>query len=240
MRPDLKISNLSIQGGEVVTWTVKIDTTVWNDSTGPCNNTFWTDIYVRTEPTPPAPRDDGAEYQALSYLGANAHRDMTFDYTFPMTGTYYLYAQADTYENVSEAPPIEREMNNVGGPVTVIVDLEGTPIPTPEATATPVNPGGIAGTVWAFVGGQLVVPTQRVSMRVLNGGTVATTDSEVDGSYWFCTSDGDPYFCIAAGTGYTVEGLVIIDGTTYFGYQTGIQVLQNQWTSPVDIILFPI
>jgi hypothetical protein len=61
---------------------------------------------------------------------------------------------------------------------------------------------------------------------------VATTESEPDGSYNFG--------CITPGTGYAVDGLVIIDGTPYTGLQTGIQVLgDDQVTSPVDIILFP-
>jgi hypothetical protein len=238
-KPDLKISSLSIQGGEITTWSnVYIYTTVWNDSTGPCNNTFWTDLYVYVYTDTlrvPQPREDGVDYQALSYLGPNAYRDLTFGYTFPMTGTYHLWARADTYENVSEI----LETNNLAGPVTVTVELEGTPSPTAEPTATPVNPGGIAGTVWVFIGEQLVVPTERVSLYVTNGGAV-TTHSDEDGSYRFCVDEqGEPYFCIAAGTNYTVDGWVIIDGTIYRGYQTGIQVVAGETTSPVDIILFP-
>jgi hypothetical protein len=230
MKPDLKIPSLSIRGGQVVTWTVQIDARVWNDSTGPCNNTFWTDLYVYTDPDQvPNPPEDGIAYQALSYLGPNEYRDITFGYTFPMSDTYYLYAKADTYENVSEAPPDWRETNNLTGPITVPVELEGTPIPTTEATATPENCGQIGGTVWVFIGGQLVVPTERVSMSVVEA--PATTESELDGSYYFG--------CIAAGTGYTVDGLVIIDGVPYLGYQMGIQVVAGLETSPVDIILFP-
>jgi hypothetical protein len=69
---------------------------------------------------------------------------------------------------------------------------------------------------------------------------VTTTHSDEDGSYRFCVDEqGEPYFCIAAGTNYTVDGWVIIDGTTYSGLQAGIRVLQGGWTDPVDIILFP-
>jgi len=41
------------------------------------------------------------------------------------------------------------------------------------------------------------------------------------------------------GTGYTVYGLVIIDGVIYSGLQTGIQVVLGQVTSNVDLILLP-
>jgi hypothetical protein len=211
---------------------------VLNDSTGPCNNTFWTDLYVRTAPTPPAFREDGARYQALTYLGPNSSAAIQFQYTFPMSVTYYLYTQADTYQNVTEGD----ESNNWRGPLEVPVAPNPSP-PVATPTATPVNPGGIAGTVWAFIGGQLVVPTDRVSMSVYNSAwaVVATTHSYEDGSYRFCVDEHDqPYFCIAAGMGYTAEGLVIIDGIPYLGSQSGIQVVGGQVTSPVDIILFPV
>jgi len=230
--PDLKISDLTIQTGTIVTGTlVTINTTVLNDSTGPCNNTFWTDLYVYEYTGTlrvPDPREDGVRYQALSYLGPNSTKDMQFAYTFPLTGTYHIYAQADTYQNVSEGD----ETNNVRGPVEVIVDPNPSPPEaTPTATTDP-NCGSIGGTVWAFIGGQLVVPTDRVSMSVVKGEViVSTTLSEEDGNYFF--------ECVPAGTGYIVDGLVIIDGLPYVGYQSGIQVLENQETSPVDIILFP-
>jgi hypothetical protein len=231
-KPDLKISNLSIQGGEITTWTgVTIDTTVWNDSTGPCNSTFWTDLYVYTDTLRvPLPREDGVRYQALSYLGANSTRDIPFSYMFTISDTYYIYTRADTYENVSEIS----EDNNVSQPLTVTV-VWGGPTPTPTATATPDEEcGSIGGTVWVFIGGQLVVPTERVNMELFKTGQeglLASTLSDEYGNYFFD--------CVSAGTGYLVDGLVIIDSIPYVGYQAGIQVLANQETSPVDIILFP-
>ena len=239
-KPDLKISALSIQGTEIVTGTTYfINTTVFNDSTGPCNNTFWTDVYLRTEPTPPAFRDDGFDYQALSYLGPNSTKDMQFAHTFPVTGTYYLYALADTYENVTEIS----ETNNVRGPVQVIVDPNPSPpAPTPTATpgpdceSDPPAGGSVAGTVWVFIGEQLVVPTERVSLELWKDGLmVATTESGLDGRY----PVEDLPWCVSAGTGYTVYGLVIIDGVIYSGLQTGIQVVLGQVTSNVDLILLP-
>jgi hypothetical protein len=228
-KPDLKISNLSIQSGEITTWTgVTINTTVRNDSTGPCNNTFWTDLYVYTDTLRvPLPREDGVRYQALSYLGPNSSTDMPFSYMFTISDTYYVYTRADTYENVSEIS----EDNNVSQPMTVTV-VWGGPTPTPTATATQ-DPtcGSIGGTVWAFIGGEIVVLTERVNMSLFKNGPVATTVSDEYGNYFFN--------CVPAGTGYLVDGLIIIDNVPYYGYQSGIQVLANQETSPVDIILAP-
>ena len=86
------------------------------------------------------------------------------------------------------------------------------------------------------VGGQLVVPTERVSLSLWkNDQMVATTESELDGLY---PAELLPW-CVSPGTEYTVNALVMIDGVLYFGYQTGIQVLPGQETDPVDIILFP-
>jgi|GEM_PF-2707725 len=227
--PDLMITDLSIQSGTIVTGTeVTINTTVFNDSTGPCNNTFWTDLYVRTEPTPPAFREDGARYQALTYMAPDSDTDLTFYYTFTMPITYYIYTQADTYENVTE----ENEGNNVGGPLVVPVEMNPNP-PTATPTATPAeHVGGISGTVWVFIGGQLVVPSERVNLSLWQGtARVATTESDEFGNYSFVD--------VPVGTGYLVDGLVIIDGVPYIGYQSGIQVFEGQVTSPVDIILYP-
>jgi hypothetical protein len=78
-------------------------------------------------------------------------------------------------------------------------------------------------------------------MYVSKGGVVvATTHSQEDGTYHFCVGeDEQPYFCVPAGTGYTVDGWVIIDGTLYSGLQPGIEVFQGQDTGPVAVILFP-
>jgi hypothetical protein len=245
-KPDLEISALYIQGTEIVTGTSYfIDTTVLNDSTGPCNNTFWTDLYVYEYTGTlriPLPREDGVRYQALTYLGPSSTKDIQFVYTFPVTGTYHLYAQADTYENVTEMD----ESNNVRGPVQVIVKPNPNPstatptaTPGPDCDSVPPTGGSVAGTVWAFIEGQLVVPTERVSLSLWENRdgqsvVVATTQSGLDGRY----PAEDLPWCVSPGTGYTVNALVVIDGVDYFNIQTGIQVVAGQVTSPVDITVY--
>ncbi len=232
--PDLVITDMSVQADPVYAWTlVAINATVKNNSTGPCNDFFWTDLYVYTDTLSyPAVPDQGVDWKGISSLGANSSTALQFSHTFTISETYYLYGQTDSFGFVGEAPP-NGELNNVYGPLTVSVVYAGD-TPTPTATAT-VDPdcGWISGTVWAMIGGQLVVPSERVNMSLYTAGDVliASGLSDTDGSYIFD--------CVSEGTGYYVKGLVEIDGTTYQGGQVGIQVLATQGTSPVDITLFP-
>ena len=231
--PDLVISELSAQGGEITTWTdVTFYATVFNDSTGPCNEFFWTDLYVYTDTMSyPSPGEYGEDWSGVSSLGPYSSAELTLSHMFTVSDTYYVYAQADTLGFVSEAPP-DGELNNVSEPLTVTV-VWGADTPTPTATPT-ADPdcGSISGTVWALIGGQLVVPTERVNMALWQGETLLQSgQSETDGSYTFA--------CVSAGTGYMVDGLVEIDDVLYKGYQAGVQVFANQSTSPVDIIVSP-
>ncbi|HUW94704.1 MAG TPA: malectin domain-containing carbohydrate-binding protein, partial [Anaerolineae bacterium] len=231
--PDLKITDLSVPGGQPITdcWTpVDVTSDVTNASTGPCNEFFWTDLYVYTDTVgPPPPNSAGVAWQGLGSLGPNTSTTITFTHSFTISGTHYLYAQADSFQFVSEA----EENNNVGGPVTVTVACEGTP-PTPTPTPTP-DPacGSISGTVWAFIGGQLVVPTDRVYMSLYNpsGQLIDQTLTDLAGRYTFD--------CVPADSGYSVRGTLDIGDTLYWGTETGIQVLPTQETANVDVILYP-
>lgn len=231
-QPDLIITSMSVEADPVYAWTsVMINATVKNDSTGPCNQFFWTDLYVYTDTVSPAVGEKGVDWSGVSSLGANSSTGLLFSHMFTISDTYYVYAQTDSFGFVSEAPP-DGELNNVYGPITVPVVYAGdTPTPTATPTQDP-DCGSIAGTVWAIIAEQLVVPSERVNMSLWKGGDpLDSALSETDGSYAFD--------CVSAGTGYTVEGFVEIDGVLYMGYSTGIQVTANQETSPVDIILYP-
>ncbi len=231
--PDLRITDLSVPSGQPITvcWTpLDITSDVTNASTGPCNEFFWTDLYVYTDTVgPPLPNEAGVDWQGLGSLGPDTSTTITFTHSFAISGTHYLYAQADSFQFVSESD----ESNNVGGPLTVTVACEGTP-PTPTPTPTP-DPecGGISGTVWAFIGGQLVVPTDRVYMALTEGGQlIDTTLTDLEGRYLF--------ECVPVGSNYTVRGTLEIDGTLYLGTETGIPVSPSQVTGNVDIILYPL
>jgi hypothetical protein len=228
--PDLVVTSLSAPAGPVYAWTpIEINATVLNDSTGPCNEFFWTDFYIYTDTIGPVPGEKGADWKGIGSLGPNTSAGLQFSHMFTISDTYYLYAQADSFGFVDES----NEGNNVYGPVTVTVELSESPTPTPSPTPTEdPDCGSISGTVWAFIGGELVVPSERVSMSLWQGGDLLQSDlSETDGSYTFP--------CVSAGDGYEVDGLVEIDEVLYKGYVVGVQVLAGLETSPVDIILYP-
>jgi hypothetical protein len=211
-------------------WTpVAITTDVYNDSSGPCNEFFWTDLYQSGAMTVPPPSQGGIAWQGLSGLGPYSGTTITFTHTFTSSGIYYLYTQADSFEFVDELD----ENNNVSQPLSVSVYYDG-PTPTATFTATPdPDCGHISGTVWAFIGGQLVVPTERVYMTLSLGGQyIDTTQTDLDGRYRFD--------CVPQGSPYTVRGTVEIDMTLYLGTATGIEVLPGQETGDVDIVLYPL
>jgi hypothetical protein len=213
-------------------WTpVAITTDVFNDSTGPCNEFFWTDLYVYTDPVQtPRPNEGGVDYGGLGSLDPNSGTTLTFTHSFTIAGWHYLYTQADSFQLVDELD----ENNNVSEPLTVWVWYDGpTPVPTAIPTRDPTTCGDISGTVWAFIGGQLVVPTDRVYMSLSDaGGPVATAETDLDGRYFF--------ECVPEATGYTVSGTLEIDSTLYRGSETGIEVVRLEETSNVDIILYPL
>jgi len=232
VRPDLTITDLSVPAGQpIAAWTpITITTEVSNVSTGPCNEFFWTDLYVYTDTArTPLHNEGGVAWYALSSLGPSSSTTVTFTHTFTISGTQYLYTQADSFQFVNELD----EENNVSEPLTVTVYYSG-PAPTPTHTATPdPNCGDISGTVWAFIGGQLVVPTDRVHMSLTyDGSPVGTTETDLEGRYRFD--------CVPAVPGYTVRGTLDIGGTPYVGTESGIQVSAGQETSNVDIILYPL
>ncbi len=229
--PDLTITDLSTQPGILPAWTpVTITTNVLNDSSGPCNEFFWTDLYVYTDTVgPPPPSRSGVAWQGLNSLGPHISTTLTFNHTFTTDGTHYLYSQADSFQFVNESD----ETNNVSQPLAVTVQYTG---PTPTATFTPTpdpNCGAISGSVWAFIGGQLVVPSERVDMSLTQQGQlVDTAVTDPQGGYLFQ--------CVSAGSGYTVAGVVEIGGILYVGSEGGIQVDPSQETMNIDVILYPL
>jgi hypothetical protein len=234
LRPDLTITGLSLVGSQPVTtcWTdVAITSEVTNLSTGPCNQFFWTDLYVYTDSLSiPMTNTAGVDWQGLSSIGPMSSKTTTFSHTFSISATYYLRTFADSFDFVSETD----EDNNQGGPLAIEVACEGEP-PTPTPTPTPdPNCGDVSGTVRAFIGGQLVVPSDRVQVELMaEGMTIASVLTDDQGTYLFdCVPPTD-------GTSYMAIGTVELDGIFYFGTEAGIEVLPLGTTDNVDIILYP-
>lgn len=228
--PDLIISGMSVDAGPIPAWTtVDISATVFNDSTEDCTDYFWSDLYVYTDTVgPPGPSERGVDWRWRGPLPAGSGATLTFGHVFTISGTHYIYAKADASGFVEESA----EANNVGGPLTVTVQYFAD---TPTPTSTPTEEatcGGISGTVWAFIGGQMVVPGDTAEMRLWHQGSlVDTVYSDGFGAYHFD--------CVWPAEGYMVDGSLEVDETPYYGYQSGIVVLSGQETSPVDLVLFP-
>ena len=88
--------------------------------------------------------------------------------------------------------------------------------------------------MWAFIGGQVDVPTDRVYMALTESGQlIDTTLTDLEGRYLFG--------CVPAGSSYTVRGtLEDINGILYLGTETGIPVSPGQVTGNVDVTLYPL
>jgi hypothetical protein len=228
--PDLVISDVSVDAGLIPAWTtVGISATVLNDSTEQCDDYFWSDLYVYTDTVgPPGPSERGVDWRWTGPLPAGSDATLTFEHVFTISGTHYIYAKADSSGFVDESA----EGNNVGGPVTVTVHyFADTPTPTATPTEEPTC-GGISGTVWAFIGGHLVVVSDTVEMRLWHHGTpIDTAYSDGSGAYHFD--------CVCPAEGYMVDGFVELDEIPYYDCESGIEVLSGQETSAVDLILYP-
>ncbi|MGB3905474.1 MAG: CARDB domain-containing protein, partial [Anaerolineae bacterium] len=176
------------------------------------------------------PNEAGVEYEGLGNLGPLASTTLTFTHSFTISGTHYLYAQADSFQFIQES----NENNNVSEPLTVTVYYAGA-TPTPTHTATPVpNCGHVSGAVSAWINQQEVLPTDRVYLTLYLGSTwIGDTETDDAGLYRF--------ECVPAGLPYTVRGIMeALDGTLYLGTETGFEVVENQETSNVNIILYPL
>jgi hypothetical protein len=217
------IPNVVITHFDLVTTTTPISTyqpldfsvTVENNGAIAINSLFWIDLYTG----PPVSQTTGVAWAAVSSLGAGESRVVTLTHSFEVTGTYELWAQADSQDQVLEA----EEGDNTAGPVEVVVSREGSP-PPPSGSGT----GIIQGETWVSLTG-VPVPHGRAEVRVYDDTNtlVATTSSDEDAAY---SVSGLP-----TGT-YTVIAETWIDGTRYVGIRSSIEVVDGETTTVVLIM----
>nr|NIN68565.1 hypothetical protein [Anaerolineae bacterium]NIN98672.1 hypothetical protein [Anaerolineae bacterium]NIQ81557.1 hypothetical protein [Anaerolineae bacterium] len=218
-------------------WTpVAITTDVYNDSTGPCNEFFWTDLYQAGAMTVPPPSKGGIAWQGLSGLGPYSGTTITFTHTFTSSGVYYLYTQVDSFEFVDELD----ENNNVSQPLSVSVYYDG-PTPTATFTATP-DPfcGSISGTVWAFIEGQLVTRQERAHVSLIQDGSIIATTTTPENPPDPADEGIYSFDCIPPGSGYTLRGTLEIGETLYVGTLADVSLAPNEVKTNQDIYLFPL
>ena len=218
--PDLVVTDLSLlTPAELATYQpLAFRVAVENQGTRPVNNLFWVDLYA----SQPDPQATGIAWAAVSGLGVGDSTTLTVTVQngFEMTGTYTIWASADSWDQVSETD----ETNNDSSPVAVEVSQEGEPPPTP-----PSGSGTIAGETWVSMTG-FPVPHGRTDVRCLDeeGQVIASTTSDDTAKY--ALSD------LPAGI-YTVIGETWIDGVRYSRTLDGVVVDDNK-TTVLLIILY--
>jgi hypothetical protein len=218
--PDLVVTGLSLlTPAPLATYQpLAFRVAVENQGTRPVNNLFWVDLYA----SEPSPQATGIAWAAVSGLGVGDSTTLTITVQngFEMTGTYTIWASADSWDQVSETD----ETNNNDGPIAVEIAQEGEPPPS-----TDTGSGAIAGETWVSMTG-IPVPHGRADVRCLDGEgqVIASTTSDDTAKYTLSN--------LPAGT-YMVIGETWIDGVRYSRTLDGV-VVNNDETTVLLIILY--
>jgi len=217
--PNLVVTDLSLITTSPISTYQPLDfsVTVANIGTRPVNNLFWMDIYSAK----PAPQTTGVAWAAVSSLdaGDSIPLTITLQSGSVTTGTYQIWALADSWNQVSELD----EEDNDYGPIVVEVSEEGTPPPPP-----PTGTGSIVGETWVSLSG-IPVPHGRANVWCVDeaGDVVASTASDDLGAY--------ELLGLTPGT-YTVLSETWIDGALYSGTVADVEVVENETTVAIIIM----
>ncbi len=203
-----------------------ISVVVANQGLGDVSSLSWVDFYINPTPAPPGNNQSGYARVGINTLVSGSQITVTFTHPgLSQTGTYSLFAQADSWAQISES----NETNNVSGPVTLTVNTPATPVPTPTATPTPVpNPGGISGSVWLLMSGDLV-PVGHVSVAYSGGASSGTTTSDASGNYSFGMA-------VPPGT-YEIYASATVNNVVYTDLVPNVTVTSGTMTPYITLIL---
>jgi hypothetical protein len=232
-RPNLVIENMALENtGELSTYDpLTITVAVRNIGAAAANRLFWVDLYMDPDLQPPTAEELITEasiaWSAVSALPGHETISLTLEYPQGLvtTGDHLAYALADTWDQVSEGD----ETDNVGGPLTITVDLEGVaPTPTPTPTPGGLANGAISGSTWLYISGD-VVPQGRINVYCYDGDTlIAQILSDQDGNYELLD--------IPPGT-YTIIGETFISGVFYSDVILNVTVTSGETTPYVTLVL---
>lgn len=197
--PNLVVTDLQLLTTEPISTYQPLDfcVTVANIGTLPVNNLFWVDV----DDTEPTTQTTGIGWGAVSSLATGSSKTITITTGsgFETSGTYQVWALADSRSDVSELD----ENDNVGGPISVTVSLQGTP----PITHTPTSTATIQGETWISLTG-IPVPHGRATVECqdTDGSLVASVTSDDNAQY---TLSG-----LSPGT-YTIMAEAWVDGKRY-------------------------
>jgi len=188
-QPNLVVERITLEYTGVLTTynPVTFTVDVRNSGAVATDSLFWVDLYLDPAVEPLSPSDLISEtsvvWAAASLLSVNETMSLTLRYPqgFNTIGDHTVYAVADTWDQVLEFD----ELDNVGGPLSVTVELEGTLPPTPTPTPTPggVGTGAIGGSTWLNFSDSFS-SQGRVSVYVYDGvELIAETLSDQAGQY---------------------------------------------------------
>ncbi len=218
--PNLLVSDMQLLTSEPISTYQALDysVTVVNTGTRPVNNLFWVDLFTAE----PLTDSTGVAWAAVNGLGAKESTTLsvTLQSGFELTGTYDIWSLADSWDQVSES----NEDDNVGGPITTTVALQGTPPPTMPVTTTV---GAIAGETRVSLDGS-PLPHGRTNVYVYEGTELlASTVSNSNARY---TVDNLPV------GSYTVLGETWIDGVRYSKTYHNVAVNEDETTVLIIIM----
>jgi hypothetical protein len=143
-RADVIISSVSVSGTICVNAPVVFDVAVYNQGDGPVNSLFWNDLFIDPQVSEvnfqnlflQLGSESNVDWAGVSSLLPGDSLTITLNHNagFTATGTYPVYALADTLDQVNE-PDDPNDENNVSPLYSAqVVSCTVTPTPTPGAS----------------------------------------------------------------------------------------------------------
>lgn len=141
--PDLKINAIMVPGGSLFAGDdVPVTLTVQNRGATDADD-FRLDVYKHLA-TAPGQAQPGDAHCPISGLAAGMFTSCSLNLAYANAGTYSLWVQIDTLDQVNEAI----EINNTNGPVSITLTLPTADLVIDNLTVAPTNPRiGQAATV---------------------------------------------------------------------------------------------
>jgi hypothetical protein len=222
-KPDLRIANLQLGSQEPISTHTPITFTATISNIGnlAAVNQFYVSLYLNPPSAARTPTHISADYRIPGALvgfgrleiGANQTVLLTAAAGLPL-GQHEIFAVVDSDPEPTGMINEQLETNNIVGPLTVNVTVEGDEPPEPPEPGSAT--GGLAGQVFVQSpgGGSVAQPLVTVYVYSQSNALIAVTYSSLTGLYSFANlpAASDP----EVGTPYNVAACINLDGLEYF------------------------